>query len=62
MTRGPKTVRPDQLASEALEFLNSTKKTQLIVVEDERPVGVVLVHDLLRKRPSGRRSDAPGRA
>jgi arabinose-5-phosphate isomerase len=48
MTREPKTVRPDQLASEALEFLNSSKKTQLIVAEQGKPVGVVHVHDLLR--------------
>jgi arabinose-5-phosphate isomerase len=48
MTREPKTVRPDQLASEALEFLNTSKKTQLIVAEAGRPVGVVHVHDLLR--------------
>jgi arabinose-5-phosphate isomerase len=48
MTRGPKTVSPDQLASEALELLNSSKKTQLVVVDDGKPVGVVHVHDLLR--------------
>ena len=48
MTRGPITVSPDQLASEALELLNSLKKTQLVVIEDGRPVGVVHVHDLLR--------------
>jgi arabinose-5-phosphate isomerase len=48
MTREPKTVRPNQLASEALEFLNSAKKTQLIVAEGGRPIGVVHVHDLLR--------------
>ena len=48
MTREPKTVRPDQLASEALEFLNSSKKTQLIVAEDGKPVGLVHLHDLLR--------------
>jgi arabinose-5-phosphate isomerase len=48
MTREPKTVRPDQLASEALEFLNSTKRTQLIVADGSKPVGVVHVHDLLR--------------
>jgi arabinose-5-phosphate isomerase len=48
MTREPKTVRPDQLASEALEILNTSKKTQLIVAEQGRPVGVVHVHDLLR--------------
>src|SRR5262245_25024688 len=48
MTRGPITVSPDQLASEALELLNSLKKTQLVAIEDGRPVGVVHVHDLLR--------------
>ncbi|HKA81340.1 MAG TPA: KpsF/GutQ family sugar-phosphate isomerase [Xanthobacteraceae bacterium] len=48
MTRGPKTVRPDQLVSEALELLNSMKKTQLIVVDAGKPVGVVHFHDLLR--------------
>jgi arabinose-5-phosphate isomerase len=48
MTREPKTVRPDQLASEALEILNTSNKTQLIVVEGDQPTGVVHVHDLLR--------------
>jgi arabinose-5-phosphate isomerase len=48
MTREPKTVRPDQLVSEALELLNALKKTQLMVVEAGRPVGVVHFHDLLR--------------
>jgi arabinose-5-phosphate isomerase len=48
MTREPKTVRPDQLASEALEILNASQKTQLIVAERGKPVGVVHVHDLLR--------------
>jgi len=48
MTRAPKTVRPDQLASEALEILNTSKKTQLIVLEGDQPIGIVHVHDLLR--------------
>jgi arabinose-5-phosphate isomerase len=48
MTSEPKTVRPDQLVSEALELLNSMKKTQLIVVDAGKPVGVVHFHDLLR--------------
>jgi arabinose-5-phosphate isomerase len=48
MTRGPTTVRPDQLASEALEILNSLKRTVLFVVEGERAVGLVHMHDLLR--------------
>ncbi len=48
MTASPKTVRPDQLASEALQMLNSSKITALVVVESERPVGIVHFHDLLR--------------
>ncbi len=48
MTRAPKTIRPDQLASEALEFINSVKVTALIVVDGDKPVGIVRVHDLLR--------------
>jgi arabinose-5-phosphate isomerase len=48
MTPSPKTVRPDQLASEALELLNSSKITALIVAESGKPLGIVHVHDLLR--------------
>jgi arabinose-5-phosphate isomerase len=48
MTASPKTVRPDQLASEALQLLNAAKITALIVVDMERPVGIVHFHDLLR--------------
>ncbi len=48
MTASPKTVRPDQLASEALQLLNASKITALIVVDSGRPVGIVHFHDLLR--------------
>ena len=48
MTPNPKSVRPDQLAAEALEMLNARKVTALFVVEQGRPVGLVHVHDLLR--------------
>jgi arabinose-5-phosphate isomerase len=48
MTKNPKTVRPDQLASEALELLNAMKITALMVVEAGKPVGIVHFHDLLR--------------
>jgi len=48
MTASPKTVRPDQLASEALQLLNASKITALIVVDKSRPVGIVHFHDLLR--------------
>jgi arabinose-5-phosphate isomerase len=48
MTRSPKTVSGDQLASEALEIINSSKITALIVAEAGKPVGIVHFHDLLR--------------
>jgi arabinose-5-phosphate isomerase len=48
MTRAPITVRPEQLASEALEILNSAKITALFVVADGSPAGIVHLHDLLR--------------
>jgi len=48
MTVSPKVVRPDQLVSEALQLLNSLKITALVVVEADRPVGIVHFHDLLR--------------
>ena len=49
MTRNPKTARPDQLVSELLDVLNSTKITSVFVVEAGLPVGVVHLHDLLRR-------------
>jgi arabinose-5-phosphate isomerase len=48
MTRNPKTIARDSLASEALELLNSAKITTLIVTEAGRPVGIIHLHDLLR--------------
>ena len=48
MTRAPKAVNSDQLASEALEILTSSKVTALFVVDAEHPVGVMNFHDLLR--------------
>ncbi|MFN3348150.1 SIS domain-containing protein [Pseudorhodoplanes sp.] len=48
MTRNPKSCRPDQLVSEVIEALNSSKITAMFVVEGNRPAGVVHLHDLLR--------------
>jgi len=48
MTRNPKTIGRDLLASEALEILNSSKITALIVTDANKPVGIVHLHDLLR--------------
>jgi len=48
MTKNPKTISRDLLASEALEILNSSKITALLVTEASRPVGIVHLHDILR--------------
>ncbi|MBV8923756.1 MAG: CBS domain-containing protein, partial [Bradyrhizobium sp.] len=48
MTRSPKVIDRDSLASEALELLNSAKITTLIVTEANKPVGIIHLHDLLR--------------
>jgi arabinose-5-phosphate isomerase len=48
MTKNPKTIRGTSLASEALELLNASKITALIVTEASKPVGIVHMHDLLR--------------
>jgi len=48
MTAQPKTIRPNALAAEALAEMNERKITSLFVVDGDRPVGLVHVHDLLR--------------
>jgi arabinose-5-phosphate isomerase len=48
MTPHPKTVSGDQLVSEALELLNSSKITAVFVVDNGTPAGIVHLHDLLR--------------
>jgi len=48
MTPAPKVVSPDTLASAALELLNAKQITSLFVTLDDRPVGIVHIHDLLR--------------
>lgn len=48
MTKHPKTIGPNLLAGEALEILNSSKITALIVTDASKPIGIVHLHDLLR--------------
>ncbi|WP_309084807.1 KpsF/GutQ family sugar-phosphate isomerase [Chelativorans sp.] len=48
MTRGPKTIPPDTLAATALQIVNSSGISALIVVEGGKPVGILHLHDLLR--------------
>lgn len=48
MTRKPDTLLPGMLASAALEYFNAKTRTQMFVVENGLPVGILHVHDLLR--------------
>jgi len=48
MTRGPKTICPKALAAEALRLMNARAITSLFVVEADRPIGIVHIHDCLR--------------
>ncbi len=50
MTRNPKTVPPALLAAEALKRMNEAQPpvTVLFVVDEDRPIGILHVHDLLR--------------
>jgi arabinose-5-phosphate isomerase len=48
MSTAPKTIRPGALAAEALGLMNDRRVTQLVVVDGERPVGIVRMHDILR--------------
>lgn len=51
MTRAPKTIGADQLAVEAARMMETYKISGLIVVDGEqRPVGALNIHDLLRAR------------
>ncbi len=49
MTTSPKTVRPDTLAMKALQTMRTHSITQLVVVDGERYLGILHLHDLLRE-------------
>jgi arabinose-5-phosphate isomerase len=48
MTASPRTVSAAMLAAEALHLMNSWRITVLFVVDQDRPVGILHIHDLLR--------------
>ncbi len=50
MTAGPKTIRPQALAAEALAVMNQAERpfTVIFVIEAGRPVGALHMHDCLR--------------
>ena len=48
MTKNPKTIPGDMLASEALKILDTSKISVLIVADAGKPVGILHLHDILR--------------
>ncbi len=50
MTKNPKIARPEQLAAEALAFMNDHKITRLFVLAagGKKPLGILHIHDCLR--------------
>jgi arabinose-5-phosphate isomerase len=50
MTRSPLTIGPDALAAEAAQLIESTRRNQLLVVDNGRLVGALHAHDLTAAR------------
>ncbi len=50
MTRSPKTISADTLVAEAVNIMNNTGKgiTQLFVVYNDKPIGIIHLHDCLK--------------
>lgn len=49
MTKNPKTVAKDVMAAEVLKIMHDKKITNMFVVENGKPIGVIHIHDLLNK-------------
>ena len=47
MTKNPKTISPNAMSAEALRLMHDKKITNLFVVENNKPIGVIHIHDLL---------------
>jgi arabinose-5-phosphate isomerase len=49
MTKDPKTIKPDELAVDALDLLRKNEISQLAVVENGIYAGIIHLHDLIRE-------------
>jgi arabinose-5-phosphate isomerase len=49
-TRSPKTIGADDLATKALEVMEGTITTLVVIDEAQRPCGVIHLHDILRAK------------
>jgi len=48
MTKSPRTTTADTLAAEVVAFMNNKKITQLFVLDNTKPIGVIHLHDCLQ--------------
>ena len=50
MTKNPRTIGPDVLIAEAVNVMNNTGRgiTNLFVVENKKPIGIIHIHDCLK--------------
>ncbi len=48
MNRTPLTASPDQLAADVLRIMNGRKITQIFVLDEGKPAGIIHMHDLLK--------------
>jgi arabinose-5-phosphate isomerase len=49
MTRNPKTIRPSEMAVNALDIMRKNEIMQLVVAEDGNYLGIVHLHDLVKE-------------
>ena len=49
MTSKPKTLEPDILVSQALKLMNAQSITNYFITKNKKPVGIIHLHDILRK-------------
>ena len=49
MSKNPKTISSDSMAIEARKLMESSKISQLIVLKNNKYVGVIHIHDLIRE-------------
>ncbi len=50
MTKHPITIHKEMFASEALKIMNEKKITNLFILEDNKAIGVIHIHDLLMNK------------
>ena len=48
MTKKPLTIKEDFLVGEALNLMNRRKITSLFVCKENKPLGIIHIHDCLR--------------